>query len=601
MIEIPKQLQRIEFRFILLEKNSKKPIEKDWVEKNNYKYNDKKLLDWLNEDKNYGVLLGPGNLFVIDIDVKNAKPQDFEKFKTLDTFQILTGGGGLHLYFLSEDIDFFKNETLSIGELKMKGVQVVGPNCNYTNGLTQYQISKDMEIFKIGSGKFHDFYKEFISIHKLRKETTDEKELEIGDHIGDTSRSGLDFNNLRHLIKSGLNEEEIFQQMRKSSIRWLSLPKSKQIWEYKNAKGSLDKFPIKETWKEKQYKGQFKVEDEIKKNLERDTINACELYNQELKPVDYHINKLIPKNTLILIGGNSGEFKTGFALNLILSMIKGSSFLELFPAVETPKILYYEVDGNGKKSIQWKLKYFMNGNNYNEEVLKNIDFEYLFYKDFLKTELENIKNYDIIVLDSYRRFLKGSENDSEVTNEFFLKFLKKAKTAGKTIIVLHHLKKPSDEQELIHAFRGNTDIVSQFDVVFGVQKTPDRQNVNEKTNEFDVTIECAKDRNDTVIKNFNFSVFKDEKIVKTTLKFTGYGKPQSKRSKHILFILKLLKDKGIQNRQEILKYVLENFKCSVPTIDNGLKELVETEEIEKDSYGTYKIKDVNENSQTELI
>lgn len=593
--EIPKQLQNEKFRFVLIAKNSKRPIEDEWPTKANYKFNDPKLIKHLKDGNNYGVLCGPGNLFVIDIDVKNAKPKDFESFKNLETFMVLTGGGGLHIYLLcSDEIVGYENETLSIGELKIKGVQVVGPNSTYTNGLTKYNVIKENEVVIIAKDKFDRFYEEIISPYKKKTVITDELQNVVGESSGDTSRSGIDFKTLRFLIQSNLTKEKIFEQMKESSIRWNSLPKKKQEWEYGNAKKSLEKFP------EKSYK-QRECESQLSEGPQpeflRDTINASILFDQELKPIEYHVNKLIPKNSLILIGGNSGEFKTGLVLNLILSMIKGSSFLELFPAIDNPKILYYEVDGNGKKSIQWKLKYFVNGNNYNKEVLKQIDFEYLFYQDFLKTELDNIEKYDIIILDSYRRFLKGSENDSKNTNDFFLNFLKIAKAKKKTVIVLHHLKKPADEQELIHAFRGNTDIVSQFDVVYGIEKTPDNQDVKNKTNIFDVKVVCAKDRDDAVIKGFSFNVFKDEKIVKTALKFTGYGKAQSKRARHVILILEYLED-GIKSRQEILKRILEKCRCSVPTIDRGLAELVETQEIEKDSYGKYKIRELN--AQTTL-
>ena len=49
----------------------------------------------------------------------------------------------------------------------------------------------------------------------------------------------------------------------------------------------------------------------------------------------------------------------------------------------------------------------------------------------LEKELNNAKNFDIIVLDSYRRFLEGTENDSEITDKFFNEYIKKLKEQGK--------------------------------------------------------------------------------------------------------------------------------------------------------------------------
>lgn len=164
MIEIPKQLQNENFRFILLNSKSKLPLENAWtlleeeytkqadgswknkltgelytitektvngdkIEKpyigeiHNYKYNDIKLLNWLNNDGNYGVLLGPGNLRVLDADDVEFAKKCIEQIKT---FTIRTCGGGYHFYFIS---NYDKTINFKGGEWKARDVQVVGPNC----------------------------------------------------------------------------------------------------------------------------------------------------------------------------------------------------------------------------------------------------------------------------------------------------------------------------------------------------------------------------------------------------------------------------------------------------------------------------------------
>ncbi len=84
MIQIPKQLQNEAFRFNLVQKKEKKPVEKDWTIKNNYKFNDSKLIEHLNGGGNYGVLGCFGKLIIIDCDdelastlVKESLPKTF--------------------------------------------------------------------------------------------------------------------------------------------------------------------------------------------------------------------------------------------------------------------------------------------------------------------------------------------------------------------------------------------------------------------------------------------------------------------------------------------------------------------------------------------
>src|SRR5208283_3316611 len=65
---IPPQLQRPEFRFVLIPRGSKAPCEKHWTSINNYRFDDLKLIRWLQQGGNYGVCCGLGNLAGIDAD-----------------------------------------------------------------------------------------------------------------------------------------------------------------------------------------------------------------------------------------------------------------------------------------------------------------------------------------------------------------------------------------------------------------------------------------------------------------------------------------------------------------------------------------------------
>jgi len=153
-ISIPQQLQNPNFRFIKIAMTGsvarKRPLEKDWVNKNNYRYNDSKLLKHISAGKNYGVVLGYGHLAVIDADSKII--EDLVETKLPETFIVQTGGGGKHYYFIIPDLKqkiiLYDQQHNHHGEVQFTGSQVIGPSCIHPNG-KKYEIIKDVPIATI--------------------------------------------------------------------------------------------------------------------------------------------------------------------------------------------------------------------------------------------------------------------------------------------------------------------------------------------------------------------------------------------------------------------------------------------------------------------
>jgi len=161
MIEIPKQLQKEEFRFILLGKKSKKPIESKWTSNTSvqYKFNDPKLVAHIADEGNYGVLCG-NSLIVLDIDDVGSI-SEIEKLIP-ETFTIRTGSGTgkKHYYFICNQnlftrghINLEKNKH-HIGEMRCNKVQVVGPNSIHEITGLSYIIEKDIEIKTLSETEF---------------------------------------------------------------------------------------------------------------------------------------------------------------------------------------------------------------------------------------------------------------------------------------------------------------------------------------------------------------------------------------------------------------------------------------------------------------
>ena len=97
--EIPEQLCNPQFRFILINKNQKVPLEKNWNNVNNYMHFEPKLRNHLLNGGNVGVICGHGGLIVIDFDDADYQLQKSNLLPK--TFTCKSAGKGLkHFYYI---------------------------------------------------------------------------------------------------------------------------------------------------------------------------------------------------------------------------------------------------------------------------------------------------------------------------------------------------------------------------------------------------------------------------------------------------------------------------------------------------------------------
>ena len=146
---IPKQLTNQEFRLIKIDpQNKKKPFESSWTTTANYHPLHDDINNWIAQGNNYGVATGFGNLIVLDSD--NGYLQAEVDKNLPETFQVRTGGGGYHNYYIcaNQKKIIFEKDNQHLGELQSQGQQVIGPGCTHPNG-NKYLISKDLPIATI--------------------------------------------------------------------------------------------------------------------------------------------------------------------------------------------------------------------------------------------------------------------------------------------------------------------------------------------------------------------------------------------------------------------------------------------------------------------
>lgn len=229
---IPKQLQKPEFRFCLLKKKEKVPFEKDWQNKG-YAFNDPKLLQHINNGGNYGVIGGYGNLRIIDCD----KKEFVEKIgKVFNTFKVRTGGGGIHIYIIS-DYDTNHVFTESRGELRANNYQCVGPSSQHPNGMF-YDIIQNTEIMEISKSGV-----ELVLGPYLRKNDVKSSLNEVKTEDTDKSRSGREWAEVCRLIKKELTKEKIFEKMQ-AFAKWSTASPQYREMTYEKAKKKIEEYKI---------------------------------------------------------------------------------------------------------------------------------------------------------------------------------------------------------------------------------------------------------------------------------------------------------------------------------------------------------------------
>lgn len=183
---IPPALRAQDFRFVLIPYRKKAPFEMEWQEKNNYQYNDPKLLSHLSDGGNYGVVCGYGGLVVIDADrsdVKNAVESNLPP-----TFTVKTGRDGTHYYYICPDLvspirlrDVETGTVGHLGDVQSRGKQVVGPNSVHPNG-KRYEIINDIAVATTRASMLRFALDQFL---KTDTETVgrEEREQAVKQHV----------------------------------------------------------------------------------------------------------------------------------------------------------------------------------------------------------------------------------------------------------------------------------------------------------------------------------------------------------------------------------------------------------------------------------
>jgi archaellum biogenesis ATPase FlaH len=662
-IVVPEQLQKEDFRFVLLADKSKIPIESEWTTTNNYKYNDPKLLEHLKNGGNYGVLAGANKLMIVDIDNVDLIPEMDELFP--DTLTVKTGGGKRHYYLrLEGDIEqnfiVMKN---GAGELRVKNCQVVAPGSIHPSG-TEYEISNNKQV-QIMTKK--EILKRLES-HLETRATSIQQQMVVDKAFLDTEVMPKLSEYIRNLInkdpKSYTPDVYGFPSRSERDQKIVVTLLLKGFGQY--VKSIFDLYPIGDKYKEhtngeaylkrcietgRKYSGvtndtSISLEEEInamndrvlrnkidfylqqiskldkwsdikyligaiayktkisKKDLEKrlDIINdekketiiftMNDIINMKIPEIQFFIENLIPEKSLIFVQGKPGQFKSLLVLYTCIAMLAKKDFLNKLKTLKTPKILYYDLE-NEILDIKKRITSLTNGLKVPCSDIKNLDICKTFKLRNVEKELERCKDYEVIVLDSYRRFLEGDENQSANTNKFYNEFLKPLQEMGKTVIVILHEKKGeydnAYEGARLEMVRGSGDIGAQPDLVYALTKIGENKKLGSKNTVTDLHLSLEKNRKSVEFENMIFRVEFDQATTSTFLTFVNFGKPPKPHERLKTQIADFIQAKQVAKRKEINEHIMSITNYTESSITKALAELIRNKDIVQEQHGEYKL------------
>ena len=224
-------------------------------------------------------------------------------------------------------------------------------------------------------------------------------------------------------------------------------------------------------------------------------------------PVDWEVEPLIATGDRVVLYGEFGSMKSWLLLNLGLYLAAGTPWLGKFPISKPKHVLYLDEEMN-ERTLRRRIKRLAEGAGLHEQALEframsraGVTFDALGAQMLLAALKTSQFDPEVIIVESLRRVLVGSENEAKDVGAFW-RNVQPILTAGKTMIISHHMRKPNALGNNAPRDRasGSTDILAGADAGFSVQRLSKDA----------VVIECVKLREAEETEPFVVSLSEQE-------------------------------------------------------------------------------------------
>lgn len=363
------------FTVFPLQPAGKKPIEGFKWKEQCTKDPDKVSRLWTRyKDANIAVVCGKpsGNLLVIDLDIDentgvngmdDLADWEQEHGKLPDTMQVITGKGGVHMYYRTDGREIPNRVRLYDGiDLRTDGGYVVAPPSVHPETGAYYEIEEGMDGPPVIADA-NDLVYEFISKGEFNRDKLTRKptELVLGEPIPEGKRDWTMFRLACKLRNFGLGEDGILNAITAENIELCQPPLLRG--QLKKITRSAMKYDPKDSYLESVASGTI-TEADGNPGEALETYSPSELAELDLHPPDMLVDELVPVGIGILAAPSKAG-KSWMVLDLGLSVANGEPFLDR--RTEKKGVLYLALEDSLYR-VNDRMRKIMDGNDMPEAI-----------------------------------------------------------------------------------------------------------------------------------------------------------------------------------------------------------------------------------------
>jgi hypothetical protein len=293
-------------------------------------------------------------------------------------------------------------------------------------------------------------------------------------------------------------------------------------------------------------------------------VSVKDVLETEYPEQQWLIDKFLAEQSICLLVGEAGTFKSFLSLYLVRQLITQEPFLGQFQVFKKCKVLVID-----KENKLRRVKRRLEGLNF--PLTDNVFFlqypeEFMFENETFLLQISSFisqHHIEVVILDSFIDMFVGNENSSTDTAMAFNAI--RSLSQDCTFIAIHHDSKPIPKvtRTAAQRTRGSSNIIAQVDTQFYLEKGKDGKSI---------VVEQGKSRDDEPIGKFIVDVvIENEQITDFTYK-GEFQTEVSKVEEAEEFIDKCLTNNPNSSRANIID-AANNIDIGVTSIDRALKSM----------------------------
>jgi hypothetical protein len=379
---------------------------------------------------NIGIATGSGSgLIVVDIDPRHGGDESFLELEKQcgglpKTVESLTGGGGRHLFFACSVPMKNKANILPGIDIRADGGYIIAPPSVHENGQSyEWELSHHPD--EIPFAPLPECLQSFLT------KTVQEKPPHAEEKISEGSRNSYLTSLAGVMRRRNASEEAIFQALRQENVSRCSPPLDES--EVQKIASSISRYePLKD--------GATNIIEPIP---------VIRIQDIEAKQIEWLVHGILAKNSITIMSGQPGSFKSWLALELGLSVSMGQKALGCFE-VQKGKVLHFNAEDDPAVTTKNRLEALVLGKGVGEEE----DFWLLDTPSLMLDDVTTQKRLEktveavrptLLILDPFRN-LHTQDEDKSSSITPILNFLRELnRKYSMSILAVFHDRKPKKE------------------------------------------------------------------------------------------------------------------------------------------------------------